>query len=503
MLELDHHPSYRILIFILFRMAHLNNMSNMNMNMNMNFSNRPLADLPLRPSTMALFQTRGFTSVQEVKDSCKSAGGGMSNLAQELDISIAQAAGLWREVQGCCTNMNTDTNSNNNSSNTHNATATNNSNSNTNKSLTAASALIQQQQQLGSNNSKTITAIITFSRGVDELTDGGLALGELTEIAGLPGAGKTQWGMQLAVNARLPATYGGCQGETVYVDTEGSFSPERALQMSQALVQHIDTGRRKRQQQQQGNSNNNSNNNNNTCLPAWFTPESILEGIHVYRVHDAAAQTAALYSLPTFLKERQAANAPVRLIVVDSMAFHFRAALVSTATTAPATTTTTTSTAAATATTNDNNTDTTNYYMNRTRILTAQAAFLAQLAVDFQVAVVTMNQMTTQFSASNNNSNSTSVVPALGESWAHAVTTRLLLSANANANATTENTPENSSGYGQQPDPQHERSCQLIKSPRLPSGQADYCITAEGVRSIKATRPTSAGGGASKRLRTA
>jgi RecA/RadA recombinase len=42
---------------------------------------------------------------------------------------------------------------------------------------------------------------------------GGFPRGELTEIFGTPGTGKTQLAMQLAVNAQIPTLFGGVGGE--------------------------------------------------------------------------------------------------------------------------------------------------------------------------------------------------------------------------------------------------------------------------------------------------
>jgi RAD51-like protein 2 len=264
--------------------------------------------------------------------------------------------------------------------------------------------------------------------------------------------------MQLAVNAALPTVYGGVQGETIYVDTEGSFSPERCHQMSLAMVNHIHTGRRKQQATAAVTTHHQQQQQSSPDLPATFTPDGILQGIHVYRVHDPAAQTAVVHALPVLLHQRAAAGSPVRLIVVDSVAFHHR-------------------TGAAEG-------DEAQYYLRRTRLLTQQAAFLARTAVDFGLAVVAINQMTTQFSSrANHNGGSrssssisgsgavatqTCLVPALGESWAHAVTTRLLLTC--------------STGGGGGNAEEEQRTCHLVKSPRLPSGQAVYSVTAQGVR---------------------
>jgi hypothetical protein len=59
-------------------------------------------------------------------------------------------------------------------------------------------------------------------------------------------------------------------------------------------------------------------------IPDWFRAENILAGIHVYRVHDEASQTATIYALPAFLKQRAEMGSPVRLVIVDSIAFHYR-----------------------------------------------------------------------------------------------------------------------------------------------------------------------------------
>ena len=59
---------------------------------------------------------------------------------------------------------------------------------------------------------------------IDRLLGGGVQTRQLTEFSGVPGVGKTQLGMQLAVGTRTPACFGGLESEAVYVDTEGSFT---------------------------------------------------------------------------------------------------------------------------------------------------------------------------------------------------------------------------------------------------------------------------------------
>lgn len=170
------------------------------------------------------------------------------------------------------------------------------------------------------NNKSKTRNLVTFCRSIDNLLGGGVALGEVTEIAGSPGVGKTQLCHQLSVDARLPTEYGGVAGETVYIDTEGNFSPERCFTMAQALVDHV----RKSAERKRRNSQNPALPQQ---VPAWFEPDTIMKGIHIYRAHDEAAQTAIIAALPDFLRERAAAGCPVKLLVIDSIAFHYRVSL--------------------------------------------------------------------------------------------------------------------------------------------------------------------------------
>lgn len=44
--------------------------------------------------------------------------------------------------------------------------------------------------------------------------------------------------IQLAVNVQIPEAFGGLQGEAVFIDTEGSFIPQRAADIAQAVEDH-------------------------------------------------------------------------------------------------------------------------------------------------------------------------------------------------------------------------------------------------------------------------
>lgn len=332
----------------------------------------PLAHLPLRPSTLTLLRQRGFSTWQEMEES--KASGGMSNLAQELQLSLAEAAALVREVQ----------------------TATTEASTSQNPRATALSIL----------QSQSARSIISFSKSLDNMLGGGFSVGEFTELCGLPGAGKTQLAMQLCVNASLPQHVGGVSGSAVYIDTEGSFTPERCESMAIALVKHVQKSAK------QG-------------VPEWFTPDNILDNIHVFRVYDEATQMATLEYLPEFIAQQRAR--PIRLIVLDSIAFHYRG-----------------------------NTD----FMERTRSISTAASLLGDLATKCEVATVVVNHMTTKVLGGD----MSVVVPALGESWAHAVTTRLILE---------QQSPESS-----------YRVCRLVKSPHKPNAEAFLDVRECGIRDV-------------------
>jgi RAD51-like protein 2 len=106
----------------------------------------------------------------------------------------------------------------------------------------------------------------------------------------------------------------------------------------------------------------------------------------------------------------------------------------------------------------------------RTRSLSTMASLLSEIASSLHIAVVVINQMTTKVGISGTSPNAdpvlgeTVLVPALGESWAHATTTRLVLSSS----------PSNTSDA--------TCVCTLVKSPHRPSGVATYRVLECGIR---------------------
>jgi DNA repair protein RAD51 len=71
--------------------------------------------------------------------------------------------------------------------------------------------------------------ITTGSKELDKLLGGGFETGCITEIFGEFRTGKTQICHNLAVVCQLPIERGGASGKCLYIDTEGTFRPERLL----------------------------------------------------------------------------------------------------------------------------------------------------------------------------------------------------------------------------------------------------------------------------------
>ena len=254
-------------------------------------------------------------------------------------------------------------------------------------------------------------ALVTFCKDLDDLLGGGIAVGEVTELCGCPGIGKTQTCIQLCASVQIPLIFGGADGSAVYIDTEGSFMAERVHEVAKATVRHLDLISRtyldvRRDQDP---------------IPC-FTVETVLNRIHLFRCHETTELLAALDMLPSYVETHR-----VKLVVIDSIAFHFRQDFKDMAL--------------------------------RTTILAKMTNRMMNLATSKQVAVVTVNQVTVK---PDHLSGGARMLPALGESYAHACTTRVILSWEKNM-----------------------RTAYLYKSPRLPPGRAKYAVTNGGLRDVR------------------
>jgi len=134
-----------------------------------------------------------------------------------------------------------------------------------------------------------IKNITTSSKNLDNLLGGkGIETKAITEAYGAYGSGKTQLGLQLAVNVQLPLEKGGANGKAVWIDTEGTFRPERIRQIAKAI----------------GADEN-----------------KVLKNIFVARAFNSDHQILLLDRITEMIKNGE----PIKLLIVDSLTAHFRA----------------------------------------------------------------------------------------------------------------------------------------------------------------------------------
>ncbi len=133
---------------------------------------------------------------------------------------------------------------------------------------------------------KNIARITTGSQELDDLLGGGVETGSVIEFFGEFRTGKTQIMHQLCVNVQLPEEKGGIEGKALYIDTEGTFRPERIIQMAEGLdLDH----------------------------------NKILKNIVFGRAYNSDHQIILIKEAANLIKEQN-----IKLIVVDSLIGHFR-----------------------------------------------------------------------------------------------------------------------------------------------------------------------------------
>jgi DNA repair protein RadA len=140
---------------------------------------------------------------------------------------------------------------------------------------------------------RNMLKITTGSASLDDLFGGGIETGAVTELYGEYRTGKTQIAHQLCVAAQLPRELGGLRVDgpvkVIYIDTEGTFRPERILSMTKRWEGDLDV-------------------------------KEVLKNIMHGRAYNSDHQMV--------LAEKAAQDSqtePIGLVVVDSLISHFRA----------------------------------------------------------------------------------------------------------------------------------------------------------------------------------
>ncbi len=133
---------------------------------------------------------------------------------------------------------------------------------------------------------KNITRITTSSQELDNLFGGGIETGCVVEFFGEFRTGKTQIAHQLCVNVQLPKEDGGLNGNALYIDTEGTFRPERIIQMAEG--HDLDY-------------------------------KKVLKNIVFGRAYNSDHQIMLIKEATNLIKEKN-----IKLIILDSLIGHFR-----------------------------------------------------------------------------------------------------------------------------------------------------------------------------------
>lgn len=147
-------------------------------------------------------------------------------------------------------------------------------------------------------------------------------------------------------------------------------------------------------------------------------PTDILEKIYYFRICSYTEQIALINYLDKFISEHK----DVKIVVIDSVTFHFRQDFEDLAL--------------------------------RTRLLGGMALKLMNLGKKYNLAVVIFNQVTTKCTEG-----SFQLSLALGDSWSHSCTNRVILYWNGD-----------------------ERNAYIDKSPSLRSASASFSVTSKGIR---------------------
>ncbi|PPR97905.1 hypothetical protein GOBAR_AA22779 [Gossypium barbadense] len=133
---------------------------------------------------------------------------------------------------------------------------------------------------------KSVIRITTGSQALDELLGGGIETSAITEAFGEFRSGKTQLAHTLCVSTQLPTNMRGGSGKVAYIDTEGTFRPDRVIPIAERF---------------------------------GMDPGAVLDNIVYARAYTYEHQYNLLLGLAAKMSEE-----PFRLLIVDSVIALFR-----------------------------------------------------------------------------------------------------------------------------------------------------------------------------------
>lgn len=157
---------------------------------------------------------------------------------------------------------------------------------------------------------ESIDYLETGHDGFDSLLNGGIATESITEVYGNENSGRTAFAHLLAVRAQLPSDHGGFGGQVAYLDTRGRFDPDRITEIIASLSK----------------DDREALANQHDCSGSDLDglARDVLEHIHVSKPADSTAQILNTEQIQNLAESLTGTEKPLRLVVVDSLTFHFR-----------------------------------------------------------------------------------------------------------------------------------------------------------------------------------
>ena len=146
------------------------------------------------------------------------------------------------------------------------------------KDFASATEIYKRRQNIGK--------ISTSTDSLDKLLEGGIETQAVTEVYGEFGSGKTQFCHTMCVMVQKSKEEGGLEGGALYIDTEGTFRPERVVTIAKA--HNMD-------------------------------PNKVLDNIIVARAYNSAHQVLILEEAGKTIQEEN-----IKLIISDSTTGLFR-----------------------------------------------------------------------------------------------------------------------------------------------------------------------------------
>jgi len=144
----------------------------------------------------------------------------------------------------------------------------------------------QRAREVLDYRQRTVMKLTTGSKELDAILGGGVETGSLTEVYGEFRTGKSQLAMTLAVVSLLPEAQSGGDGRVLYLDSEGSFRPERIAQIAKRFN---------------------------------YPEEMALDNIHMARIYNPDNIDELLVQATAMLVEEE-----YRLLIIDSIMMPFR-----------------------------------------------------------------------------------------------------------------------------------------------------------------------------------